>query len=76
MDTVLYIIAGPLFLVSLAGYVIVKIRLRPGEDSDLDQYYYEFEEQHPGYARYLRWSRITFTGAVIAALLLFIATFV
>ena len=76
MDTILYIIAGPLFLVSLAASIIVRIRLRPKDDSDLDEYYYEFEESHPGYARYLKWSKITFTGLVISILLLFIAAFV
>ncbi len=70
MDIVLYIVACLLFLVSLTGYIFVRIRLRPRDDSDLDDYYHEFEEEHPGYARYLRWSRITFTGAVIAAMLL------
>ena len=73
MDTLLYIIAGPLFLISIAAHFYVKIRLHPKEDSDLDDYYYEFEEQHPDYANYLKWSRITFAGAVVSVLLLFIA---
>ncbi|HIJ53172.1 MAG TPA: hypothetical protein HPP66_08470 [Planctomycetes bacterium] len=73
MDTILYIIAGPLFLISIAGYLYVKFRLQPKEDSDLDDYYYEFEDQHPAFARYTKWSRITFTAAVIATLLLFLA---
>ena len=73
MDTILYILAGPLFLISIAGYIYVKLRLNPKEDSDLDDYYYEFEDQHPAFARYTKWSRITFTAAVIAALLLFLA---
>jgi len=73
MDTILYIIAGPLFLVSLAAYFYVKLRLRPKDDSDLDDYYYEFEDQHPAYAKYLKWSKITFMAACLAALLLFIA---
>ena len=73
MDTFIYIIAGPLFLISIAGHFYVKIRLRPKEDSDLDDYYYEFEDQHPEYAKYLKWSRITFTGMIISVLLLFIA---
>jgi len=72
MDTILYIIAGPLFLISFAGYLYVKLRLKPKEGSDLDDYYYEFEDQHPDLAKYTRWSTITFTVAVIAALLLFI----
>jgi hypothetical protein len=51
----------------------VKIRLRPKDNSDLEDYYYEFEDQHPEYANYLKWSRITFIAAVVGALLLFIA---
>ena len=70
MDIMLYIVSCVLFLISIIGYIFVRIRLRPRDDSDLDDYYHEFEEEHPGYARYLRWSRITFTGAVIAAMLL------
>jgi hypothetical protein len=73
MDTILYIIAGPLFVISLAAHIYVKIRLRPKEDSDLDDYYYEFEDQHPGYAKYTKWSKITFTAVAVAALLLFLA---
>ena len=73
MDTILYIIAGPLFLISLASHIIVRICLRPKDDDDLDDYYYEFEDQHPAYAKYLKWSKITLTSAVISLLLLFIA---
>jgi len=72
MNIMLYIVSCLLFLISIIGYIFVQIRLRPRDDSDLDDYYHEFEEEHPGYARYLRWSRITFTGAVIAAMLLFL----
>ena len=70
MRIMLYIVACLLFLISIIGYVAVQVRLRPKEDSDLDDYYHEFEEQHPGYARYLKWSRIMLTGAIIAAMML------
>jgi len=73
MDTILYIIAGPLFVISLAAHIYVKLRLHPKEDSDLDDYYYEFEDQHPGYAKYTKWSKITFTAVIISMLLLLIA---
>ena len=76
MDIYLYIIAGPLFLISIAAHFYVKIRLRPKENSDLEDYYYELEEQHPDYANYLKWSRTTFTAAVVSALLLFIAAII
>ena len=73
MDTILYIIAGPLFLISLFAHLYVKLRLRPKDSSDLDDYYYEFEDRHPDFARYTKWSKITFTAVAISALLLFIA---
>jgi len=72
MNVVLYMIAGPLFLISIAGHFYVKFCLRP-DDSELDDYYHEFEDQQPGYARYEKWSRITLTGAAISMLLLFVA---
>jgi hypothetical protein len=73
MDTVIYIIAGPLFLISLAAHLYVKVRLRPKDDSDFDDYYHEFEHHHPGFARYTKWSKITFIATAIAVLLLFVA---
>ena len=73
MDTILYIIAGPLFLISLAAHLFVKLRLRPKDNSDFDDYYHEFENRHPDLARYNKFSRLTFASAVIAALLLFLA---
>jgi len=74
MDKILYIIAGPLFLISITAHIYVKLRLRPKEDPDSqDDYYYEFEDQQPEVARYNKWSGITFAAATIGALLLFIA---
>ncbi len=74
MKIILILIACPLFLISAAGHLYVKLRMRPGDD--LDDYYHEFEEQHAGYARYTKWSQFTFTGAVIGALLLFAAVII
>ena len=76
MDTILYIIAAPLFLISLAAHIYVKLRLHPKEGSDLDDYYYEFEDQHAGFAKYTKWSKITFTAVAVAALLLLIAAII
>ncbi|RPJ34248.1 MAG: hypothetical protein EHM35_09940 [Planctomycetaceae bacterium] len=69
---VLYIAGGLLFLLSVAAHIYVRVRLRPQDDSELDDYYYEFEDQHPGYARYTRWLRITLSGAALGILLLFL----
>jgi hypothetical protein len=73
MDAMLWIIAGPLFVISLAAHIYVKLRLNPKEGSDLDDYYYEFEDQHPGFAKYTKWSKITFTAVVVSMILLLIA---
>ncbi len=74
MDTFLYIIAGPLFLISIVAHLYVKLHLRPKESSELEDYYHEFEDQQPDFARYLKWSRVTFIAAAVGALLLFVAT--
>jgi len=72
MNAVLYIIAGLLFLISVAGHFYVRLRLRP-DDSELDDYYHEFEDQQPGYARYDKWCRITLAGVAVSMLLLLAA---
>ena len=72
MTTTIYIIAGPLFLISFAAHIYVRLRLNPKNDPELEDYYYEFEDQHPEYAKYTKWLKITFTAIVISALLLFI----
>jgi hypothetical protein len=65
-----------LLLLSSAGWVYVRFRLKPKDDSELDDYHWEFEEQHPQYARYLKWSKITFAGLCLSVLLLFIAAII
>jgi hypothetical protein len=72
MLMLLYIVGGFLFLASAAAHLYVRLRLRPGEDSDLEDYYHEFEDQHPEYARYTRWLRITLSGAALGLLLMFL----
>jgi len=66
------IVGGFLFAGSLAAHVYARARLRPSEDSDLDDYYHEFEDEHPEYARYSRWLSITMAGAALGVLLLFL----
>jgi len=73
IKVLIYIIAGPLFLASFIGFLYVKLRLRPKPNSDLDEYYYEFEDHCPELTRYNKWSRITFAAIVISSLLLFLA---
>ncbi len=73
MNVILYIIAGPLFLVSFSAYLYLAHKLKAGYDADLDDYYHEVEDRHPGLAKYNKWSRISFAVAALSALLLFIA---
>jgi hypothetical protein len=65
------LLGGGLFLISGAGYLFVKLFLRPKENSDLDDYHFEFEDRHPQLARYDYWSRIMFVGVILGMLLLF-----
>jgi hypothetical protein len=74
MKLFLFIIAGPLFLISFAAYLYVEKRFRP-PDAEIETIYHEFEDQHPDYARYQKWSKLTFASACLAALLLFAAAF-
>ena len=67
-----YMTGGFLFLGSAALYIYARIKLYPGNDPELDNVYYEFEEQHLGYARYLKWSRISLGGVALGMLLLFL----
>jgi hypothetical protein len=76
MDTILLIIAAPTFVISVVAHIYVKLRLSPKDSSNLNDYYYEFEDQHPGYAKYQKWSKITFTAVVVSMLFLLIAAFI
>ena len=73
MRIVLLSIGSLLFIVSGLAHIYVKLRLRPPKDSDLDDVYWEFEDTHPGFARYNRAGQITFAAAVIGALMLFLS---
>ncbi|NLH40966.1 MAG: hypothetical protein GX448_03925 [Planctomycetes bacterium] len=72
MFAMLYLIGGFLFLASAAAHVYVRVKLRPRDDSDLDEYYHEFEDQHPQYARYTKWLQITLGGAALGLVLMFV----
>ena len=71
-NVILMLIAGPMFLISLGAHFYVKIAMRP-KGEEIDEYHFEFEDHHPELARYDKWSRITFAGAVVGALLLFVS---
>jgi hypothetical protein len=69
-----FVIFGSLFfIVSAIAHIYVKLKLRPKQGSDFDDIYWEFEDTHPSFRRYSKFSRITFAGIVIGTLLLFLA---
>jgi hypothetical protein len=72
MVRLLYVIGGLLFLLSATAHLYARVYLRPRGRSDLDDYYYEFEDQHPAYARYGRWLQVSLGGAACGVLLLFL----
>jgi hypothetical protein len=73
MKPILYLIAGPMFIVSFGSYLYLSRKLKKEYDPDLDDYYHEVEDRHPALAKYNKWSKITFALAALSALLLFIA---
>ena len=73
MKIILLSIGSLLFIVSTVAHIYVKLKLRPKQDSDFDKIYWEFEDTHEGFSRYDKLSQITFAGAVIGAILLFLA---
>jgi hypothetical protein len=73
MKFILLLIGSLLFFISIIAQIYIKIKLRPKQNSDFDDIYWEFEETHPDFARYNRLSQITFAGMVLGTLLLFLA---
>ncbi len=71
MRPLLCVFGGLLFLIAFSAHVFVRWQMRPRED--LEDYAPEFEEQHLGYASYLKWYRMTLCLASAGALLLFLA---
>lgn len=65
-----FAVGGILFLASMAAYVWAWLRLRPRHDREMEEMYWEFEDQHPALARYDKWRQITLAGAILGALLL------
>jgi len=73
MKIIFLSIGSLLFIVSVIAHIYVKLKLRPPKETDFDDIYWEFEDTHPGFARYNRAGQITFAAAVIGALMLFLS---
>lgn len=68
----MYILGGFLFLGSVVAHLCVRLWLRPS-NSELEEVYHEFEDEHPGYARYTRWLKLTTATATLGMLMTFVA---
>ncbi len=73
MKILLLLIGAPLFMLAAGMHIYVKIAMRPKNESDLDDIYWEFEQSHQQLAKYDKWSQITFVTAIIGILMLFLA---
>jgi len=73
MKIIILLIGGLILTASAVAFLYVKIKLRPKQDSELDEIYWEFEETDPQLARYNKFSQMTFAGIVIGTLLLFLS---
>lgn len=67
---ILFIIAAPLFIISISAYAYIEIRLK--KKVKLDDIYYEFQQEHPVYKHYEKWSRFFLALASLSVLILFI----
>ena len=74
MAIILYLIAGPLFIISLIAHIYIKITMRPQPKDDLEEFYYE--EFHEGRDKYSKLTKLTFAGIALSILLIFIATYI
>lgn len=50
MKIVLILISAPVFMIAAVAHIIIKLRLNTKNNPDIDDYYYEFEEQEPNLA--------------------------
>ncbi len=71
MRYTMILLGGLLVVLGVIGNLYVRVRMKP--PADLDDYYHEFEDQHPGYQRYTRWLQWTLGAASLGVLLLFLA---
>ena len=75
IKVLLFIIAGPGFLISMGAYFYAQVRLKPRDD-ELDDYYWEVEDMHQGLIKYNKWSRTALLAAAVSALLFTAAVFI
>ena len=71
LKILLILLGGPAFLIGTVGYLTVRLKLRPG-DKEMEETYYEFEDQHPAFHRYETWSRITLGLIILSMLCMFL----
>jgi hypothetical protein len=69
---ILLFIGVLLLLGGFISFIYIRINLKPNYIKNLDDYYYEFEDQHPGLQKYDRLSSLAKITIAIGVLFLFI----
>jgi len=72
---IIFAIAGPLFIISIAVNIIIWVKMRKNL-TDLEDYYWEFEDQHPTYQRYQKLRNISFIISATSVLAIFAAAMI
>ncbi|AQT69532.1 hypothetical protein STSP2_02723 [Anaerohalosphaera lusitana] len=71
LKLILILTAGPLFIIAAILHAYARIKLKPPPE-EMDAYYFEVEHMNPDLARYRKWTRSTYTAAIIAMAMLFL----
>jgi len=70
LKEILIAISGFLLVASLVAHVFIRAKLKPQAD-DLDDYYHEFEDDHPKVLKYEKYSKIASGITAVSLLILF-----
>lgn len=73
---IIYMISGPVFLISMIAHLYLQFVYKPKVDRRIDDSHFEFEDNDPLVQKYHRYSRLTFMTAAVSAAVMFFATFV
>ena len=72
LKLILLFIGVLLFLAGVIGYIYVRFKYKPMIAKELEDYYYEFEDQHPGLQKYDKLSSLAMITTTVGVLLLFV----
>ena len=73
MKIVLILVSVPVFFIAAVSHIIIRIKLNTKNNPDIDDYYYEFEEQEPKLAAYQKYTSITLGIMIVSVIVVFVA---